>query len=194
MVNMTVCSNWSISAMVTRRHKCAICLGSDCSRNNKLPYVCVLSSLGKVPSERSAASSRWSATSLRCRRLVLLYPCVHELQASTSSSAIRFCTNNAIRESRYLTSFSNTKFFFDWEDILALSSRKAFCAAFLVSSCIFICANKASRTTSEVVFNLQLPRICIHRQIERSDRISLRRARRSRAIVRCPSVRTSHHW
>lgn len=46
----------------------------------------------------------------------------------TSSIAIRFCTSNAIRESKYRTSFSSTKFFFDCEDIRAFSSRSAFCA------------------------------------------------------------------
>ncbi len=34
--------------------------------------------------------------------------------AHTSSNAIRFWISSAILESRYLTSFSNTKFFFDW--------------------------------------------------------------------------------
>lgn len=46
----------------------------------------------------------------------------------TSSSAIRFWINKAIRESRYLTSFSNTKFFFDCEEIFALRSRRTFWA------------------------------------------------------------------
>lgn len=33
-----------------------------------------------------------------------------------------------MRESRYRTSFSNTKFFFDCDEIFDLSSRKCFCA------------------------------------------------------------------
>lgn len=33
-----------------------------------------------------------------------------------------------MRLSRYLTSLSRTKFFFDWADILPLSSRSRFCA------------------------------------------------------------------
>lgn len=46
----------------------------------------------------------------------------------TSSNAIRFWINNAIRESRYLTSFSKTKFFFDCEEIFDLRSRSIFWA------------------------------------------------------------------
>lgn len=36
--------------------------------------------------------------------------------------------SNAIRESRYRTSFSNTKFFFDCDEILDFKSRRCFCA------------------------------------------------------------------
>ena len=46
----------------------------------------------------------------------------------TSSSAMRFWMSKAIRESRYRTSFSSTKFFFDCDDIFALSSRNVFWA------------------------------------------------------------------
>jgi hypothetical protein len=46
----------------------------------------------------------------------------------TSSNAMRFWINKAIRESRYLTSFSNTKFFFDCEEIFDLRSRNIFWA------------------------------------------------------------------
>lgn len=53
----------------------------------------------------------------------------------TSSSAMRFCTSNAIRESRYRTSFSRTKFFFDCEDIRLFRSRRAFWACMGVSRC-----------------------------------------------------------
>ncbi len=44
----------------------------------------------------------------------------------TSSNAMRFCISSAILESRYLTSFSSTKFFFDWEEMRALSSLSIF--------------------------------------------------------------------
>jgi hypothetical protein len=46
----------------------------------------------------------------------------------TSSSAMRFWMSKAIRESRYRTSFSSTKFFFDCDDIFAFSSRSVFWA------------------------------------------------------------------
>lgn len=110
MVNMTVCSRESISDIDTRRQRCAICLGSDCNKNIKLPYFCVLSSLGKAPSCISVASSKWLATSF------------------CSSRAIRFWMRRAIRESRYRTSFSRTKFFLDCEEILDLSSLRIFWA------------------------------------------------------------------
>ena len=63
IVNMTVCSRESISAIVTSLQRCAMCRGSDWRRKSRLPYFCVFSSLGKKPSCRSAASSRWFATS-----------------------------------------------------------------------------------------------------------------------------------
>ena len=39
---------------------------------------------------------------------------------------MRFCTSNAMRESRYRTSFSKTKFFFDCDEMRAFKSRSAF--------------------------------------------------------------------
>lgn len=42
----------------------------------------------------------------------------------TSSRAIRFWISRAIRESKYRTSFSRTKFFFDCVEIFAFSSRR----------------------------------------------------------------------
>lgn len=54
----------------------------------------------------------------------------------TSSKAMRFWMRRAMRESRYRTSFSKTKFFLDWDEILALSSRRTFCAAEEVSRAI----------------------------------------------------------
>lgn len=42
----------------------------------------------------------------------------------TSSSTILFWISKAIRESKYRTSFSRTKFFFDCADILAFNSRR----------------------------------------------------------------------
>jgi hypothetical protein len=53
----------------------------------------------------------------------------------TSSSAIRFWINKAIRESRYRTSFSRTKFFLDCEDILDFRSRSIFCAGGVLAAC-----------------------------------------------------------
>lgn len=49
--------------------------------------------------------------------------------ALTSSRAMRFWMSKAIRESRYRTSFSRTKFFLDCEEILDLRSRRIFWAA-----------------------------------------------------------------
>jgi hypothetical protein len=49
-------------------------------------------------------------------------------RAHTSSSAMRFWISSAILESRYRTSFSRTKFFFDCEEIFDFSSRSTFCA------------------------------------------------------------------
>ena len=46
----------------------------------------------------------------------------------TSSRAMRFWISKAIRESRYRTSFSRTKFFLDCDEIFDLSSRKTFWA------------------------------------------------------------------
>lgn len=46
----------------------------------------------------------------------------------TSSSAIRFWIRRAILESKYRTSFSSTKFFFDCDEILDLRSRRIFWA------------------------------------------------------------------
>ena len=51
----------------------------------------------------------------------------------TSSSAIRFWMSKAILESRYLTSFSSTKFFFDCDEIFDLRSRRIFWAMRRVS-------------------------------------------------------------
>jgi hypothetical protein len=126
---MTVCRRASISAMETRRHRCAMCLGSDWSRKNKLPYFCVFSSLGKKPSCSSAASSRWLATSFcyggrQCRT-----DSTPGAARLTSSSAMRFWISRAMRESRYRTSFSRTKFFLDCDEMRDLSSRSVFWAA-----------------------------------------------------------------
>lgn len=55
----------------------------------------------------------------------------------TSSNAIRFWINKAIRESRYLTSFSNTKFFFDCDEIFDLRSRRIFWAADIISALLY---------------------------------------------------------
>lgn len=38
-----------------------------------------------------------------------------------------------MRESRYRTSFSSTKFFLDWDEILAFNSRSSFWAVYTVS-------------------------------------------------------------
>ena len=46
----------------------------------------------------------------------------------TSSIRNRFWMSSAIRASRYRTSFSNRKFFFDCVDIFCFRSRSAFCA------------------------------------------------------------------
>src|SRR5690349_21235617 len=53
---------------------------------------------------------------------------VHKELQPTSSRAIRFWINRAILESRYRTSFSRTKFFLDWFEILTFKSRSARCA------------------------------------------------------------------
>jgi len=139
---MTVCSNESISAIVTSRHKCAICRGSDCSRKSRFPYFCVFSSLGKNPSCRSEASSRWLATSFCCNHVSIQSLAILLNFAPTSSSAMRFWMSSAILESKYLTSFSSTKFFFDWEDIFDFRSRKIFCATTPISMIpIYLSAN-----------------------------------------------------
>jgi len=76
---MTVWRSESISAIVTRRHRWAMCLGSDWRRNSKFPYFCVFSSFGKKPSCSSAASSKWFATSFCCGGLLALASTTHKL-------------------------------------------------------------------------------------------------------------------
>lgn len=66
---MTVWSSASISAIETSRQRWAMCRGSDWSKNSRLPYFCVLSSLGKEPSCSSRPSSRWLATSFCCDKV-----------------------------------------------------------------------------------------------------------------------------
>lgn len=51
----------------------------------------------------------------------------HVRMENTSSRAMRFWISKAMRESRYRTSFSSTKFFLDCDDIFDLSSRSVFC-------------------------------------------------------------------
>ena len=73
----------------------------------------------------------------------------------TSSSAMRFWISNAMRESRYLTSFSSTKFFLDCDEILDLRSRRIFCATGTVS--IHHHQRRGEcRTFGEVIFDLQV--------------------------------------
>ena len=124
---MTVWSRESISAIVTSRQRCAMCRGSDCKRKSRFPYFWVFSSFGKKPSCKSAASSRWLATSFCYRRVSQRKYDIVALMR-TSSKAIRFWISKAILESRYLTSFSNTKFFFDCDEIFDLRSRRIFWA------------------------------------------------------------------
>lgn len=69
---------------------------------------------------------------------------------------MRFWMSRAIRESRYRTSFSNTKFFFDCDDIFAFSSRSVFWAVKGVSINRARSGEDPVRTTREVVFNLQV--------------------------------------
>ena len=61
---MTVWSRVSISERETRRHRAAMCRGSDCRRKKRLEYCCSLLSSGKCPSVGST-SSRVRSTS-RC--------------------------------------------------------------------------------------------------------------------------------
>lgn len=74
---MTVWSNESISAIVTRRQRWAIWRGSDCNKKRRFPYFCVFSSFGKNPSCRSEASSRWLATSFCYQESVSLSTMIH---------------------------------------------------------------------------------------------------------------------
>jgi hypothetical protein len=67
------------------------------------------------------------------RDFILLYKVSENLFSNTtlpltSSKAIRFWISKAIRESRYLTSFSKTKFFLDCEEIFDFRSRSTFWA------------------------------------------------------------------
>lgn len=107
----------------------------------------------------------------------------------TSSNAMRFCTSNAIRESRYRTSFSRTKFFFDCDDIFAFRSRNAFCAAPRISLGTHIDHVSLLRHTScKIVLYLQIPLVGVHRQVQRRDRVPLRCAHRARAILRAHGI------
>lgn len=101
---------------------------------------------------------------------------------------MRFCTSNAIRESRYRTSLSRTKFFFDCDEIFAFKSRNIFCA--VQSSVNSVDRGKClpNRTSCQIIINLQIFLIRIHRQVQRRHRVSLRCAHRARALLRAHGV------
>jgi len=141
------------------------CLPRDrpCRRDGRRPRCATLSSATRTRSEQSLDVDR---------------------RMPTSSNAILFCTSKAMRESRYRTSFSKTKFFFDCDEILAFSSRRTFCAAGLSVCRSHNMTIRSERTASEVVLDFQFPLIRIHREVERRHRVALGCTRRPRAIVR----------
>ena len=73
----------------------------------------------------------------------------------TSSNAILFWIRRAIRESRYRTSRSRTKFFLDWAEILPFKSRSRFWAVCSPSK-LFRQSVTETRTSSQVIFNLDV--------------------------------------
>jgi hypothetical protein len=105
--------------------------------------------------------------------LILLQPnpltCVAQpegLPALTSSRAMRFCMSRAIRESKYRTSFSRTKFFFDCADIFVFRSRRIFCAV----DCQYVTPlgrpPKNTRITfCQVIFNFHVPIVRGHGKV-----------------------------
>jgi len=86
----------------------------------------------------------------------------------TSSNAIRFWIRSAIRESRYRTSFSSTKFFLDCDEIFDLSSRKCFWAM-RKSVHNYETQGTFRRTSRQVIRDFQVSVLCGHGQVQSGD-------------------------
>ena len=119
---MTVCSRESISVIVTSLQRCAICRGSDWRRKSRLPYFCVFSSLGKNPSCRSAASSRWLATSF-------CYSSILAQSQTVRTSRTYFFQCHAILDQKCYSRIKIPNIFFEYEILFRLTGDLGFIVA-----------------------------------------------------------------
>lgn len=169
---MTVCKRESISAIVTRRHRWAICRGSDWSRNSRFPYFWVFSSFGKKPSWTSAPSSMWLAISSRCRVVRVCRKAAGLLDSPLqepcgSESARRFSSPNIEHPSLTRSSSSIATRF--WLSILAISSGLYPTTSAHMDD-TFV---SRPRTFREIVFNLEILFLCRDGEVQSSDTVSL---------------------
>lgn len=88
--------------------------------------------------------------------------------------------SSAIRESKYRTSFSRTKFFFDCDEIFDFKSLNVFCAV-LSSQYWYLSQPLWEPTSRQVILNLQIALVRTDAQVQSSDGISL-------ALPRTPPI------
>lgn len=167
-----------------------MCLGSDCRRNMRFPYFCVLSSLGKTPSSISV-SSRWLATSFCCKGVRSVH-----WTSITPRFDTYFFQRHAILNEQRNSRIKIADVLFENKVLLGLGGDFGFeiSQGFLgcrlgVSYGVLQGGRAKARpsalciTFSEIVLNLHLSFICCHGHVQRGHGVPLRLARRARAIV-----------